>query len=347
MNQRSISLVGALVVASALGIACTATATAGPVTTGSDDIISVPQTELERASIGSSWIYAEASWIGSMHAAATGETIDISEAYWAYWSFFDQIANGVALRVSTGGNWQTANSIVKKYGIAAKRDFVASAPCDVALAALNASMTTGVLKTAAARRDRTLVRRELDRAWALTPATSAALDQAFGADVTRTFSSVESPVEAGGAFLRGQDLRVAYTAGPGRAAEPKPLSQAMTEWRQVFYADGDRRTFQQRVQKALQDEQPVIVTWFVDFNALEIKDAARLGAFNLATLNELGPGRQGGDMTVLEGFGAQPSGGALTFLRVKNAWGSARPDRPSPPGCRAIMISTSTTSMVR
>ena len=45
--------------------------------------------------------------------------------------------------------------------------------------------------------------------------------------------------------------------------------------------------------------------------------ATRLRAFNMVTLKELGTGRQGGDMTVLEDLGAQSSGSPLRFSRVK------------------------------
>ena len=84
------------------------------------------------------------------------------------------------------------------------------------------------------------------------------------------------------------------------------------------------------------------------------------GSFSLTTLKELGPGRQGGHMTVLEDYQAKLSDGRLLeagktldpkkpadaallksalgagtdvqFLRVKNSWGGARPDRAFAPG---------------
>jgi len=340
----------------------------GPVATGEGDIVDVPQTDVERQSIGNCWIYAHASWVESMHKAASGEDFDISQSYWTYWHWFDQIHGGVAAKISTGGNWMTANGIVKKYGMTSERAFIAadseaemSARQASALAAVNEALSNGALKSSSARRDRALVRRELDRAWALSSDVSASLDRVFGDSVVRTFASTSAPADpAGSAIVRAQDFVVSYPSSPAAPAQPRTLARAMTDWRQVYYSTVDRRAFQLRVQRALHDAQPVIVTWFVDFNALEGRDNGRRGAFSLVTLNEVGPGRQGGHMTVLEDYQARLADGRLLeagktldptkpedkallesallpssevqFFRVKNSWGSARPDRAFSPG---------------
>jgi hypothetical protein len=137
------------------------------------------------------------------------------------------------------------------------------------------------------------------------------------------------------------------------------LNLEMNEWRLVYSACL-RRSFPPGVLRALNAAQPVIVTWFVDFNALESRDTPLRGSFNLATLTELGPGRQGGHMTVLEDYQAKLADGRVLeagktldpsnpddkalldtallsstqveFFRVKNSWGSARADRAFAPG---------------
>ncbi len=97
--------------------------------------------------------------------------------------------------------------------------------------------------------------------------------------------------------------------------------------------------------RAMNDGHPVIVSWLVDFNALDAN-----GNFTLAQLTTAGtPGRQGGHLTVAEdytvdnvpGFGSLGIGmlsaaqrsaavnGTLNFLRIKNSWGTDRPDRAS------------------
>jgi hypothetical protein len=205
------------------------------------------------------------------------------------------------------------------------------------------------------------VRKELDRAWALAADVTATLDRVFGADVSRTFSSVTARADSAGSDIqRAEDFAVSYSSAPGTIPLQRRLSQAMSEWRQVYYAGVDRRAFQLRVQHALHDAQPVVITWFVDFNALESRDTPLRGSFNMATLNELGSGTQGGHMTVIDDYQAKLADGRVLaagkaldpskpedktlldsallpsteveFFRVKNSWGAARPDRAFAPG---------------
>jgi len=366
MPLRSLFLGVLLSLSSTFACGCAA-ATDDDAVTGDNEIVDVPQTDVERQSIGNCWLYAHASWAESMHKAATGEDFDVSQSYWTYWHWFDQIAGGFATQIATGGNWATANAIARKYGLVTEAAFVsadatteASARQSTALAAINESLKNGALKGSGARRDKALVRRELDRAWGLTPDVAATLTQVFGASVNRTFASTSSPADASGTnIVRAQDFTVAFTTSPGQPAVRRSLAEAQSSWRQVYYRRGDR-SLQIRVQRALHDAQPVIMTWFVDFNAMENRDNERRGSFNMTTLTELGPGRQGGHMTVLEDYQAKLADGRVLaagetldpaapetkalldsalapstevqFFRVKNSWGAARPDRAFAPG---------------
>ncbi len=104
-----------------------------------------------------------------------------------------------------------------------------------------------------------------------------------------------------------------------------------------------RRRIWNRVFRALNDKQPVVISLMIDFNALDNKD----GTFKGQRLRELGAGDQGGHLTVLEdytvtdvpGIGAIGRGevseelqelalqGTLDQLVVKNSWGVNRPER--------------------
>ncbi len=363
MKLRSLGLSVLLsLVVPALGCA---TEHAEPATIADEnDIVAVPQTEVERQSIGNCWLYAHASWIESMHLSATGEAFDSSESYWTYWHWFDQIASGGSTKISTGGNYATANNIIRKYGLVRDVDFLAvdgegemSNRQKVALDALNASLESGLLSTTQARRDRSLVRQEMDRAWGLSAEVSQRIDRVFGPTVTRTFAGSADATNTN--IVRAKDFQVSYASSPGQPRATRTLEAAMREWRQVSYW-GDRRAFLQRVQRAMHDELPVIITWFVDFNAMENGENERRGSFNMTTLGENGPGRQGGHMTVLQDYQAKLSDGTvlaagvtldkedpldaqllsraldrdtkIEFLRVKNSWGNARPDRAFAPG---------------
>jgi hypothetical protein len=370
MKFRSFALPLLFSSLAATGIGCAEPDDSSPTTTNDEnEIVNVTHTEVERQAIGNCWIYAHASWIESMNRTATGADFDVSQSYWTYWHWFDQLSSPYGTKIATGGSWQTANSIVQRYGLMAEKDFIfadsqgeMSNRQKLALDTLNASLQNGVLRDPAARRNKVTVRKEMDRAWGLSAEQSAMLDRVFGADVTKTFKGTAS--STGTKIIRPQDFDVKYAPGPGRAPVAKKLSQAMTEWKEAYFW-GEmnpqmKRELFTRVQKALHAAQPVVITWFVDFNAMENGQNERRGSFNMTTLNRLGPGSQGGHMTVLEDYEAELADGTLLkagttldpnrssdralldkallpttkikFLRVKNSWGSARPDRAFAPG---------------
>ncbi len=345
-------------------------------------IVDVPHTAVERQSIGNCWLYSHATWIESMHLSATQAEVDLSQSYWTYWHWFDQISGSLSRRegvaeISTGGTWATANGIVRRYGLVDELDFVAedtnaemSMRQYYANARINTSLATGALSTLEARRDRALVRAELDAAWELTPEVVSELDQVFGADVARTFDGYGTRLAVSGesAIVSASTFPVAYISRRTSRWTPESfvpvsttLTTAMRDWRTAYYSRGDRGLLQ-RAQRAMHQRQPVIVTWNVDFNAQEKRSTSELrGSFNLQTLLAAeGPGSQGGHMVVLEDyeavtteFGLLPAGTTLDpnipedqakltaalqadteikFLRVKNSWGTVRADRSSAPG---------------
>src|SRR5690606_12942042 len=100
------------------------------------------------------------------------------ESYWTYWHWFDQLANGsnTSEEITTGGWYTTAAEIINRYGVMNEVDFIPSeqwfesSPTQKrALATMNESLKNGALKDPSARRDRALVRDELDRAFGLSP----------------------------------------------------------------------------------------------------------------------------------------------------------------------------------
>lgn len=323
------------------------------------------QTQVKRQSIGNCWLYATASWIEAQHKAATGKEINVSESWLTYWHWFDQLANGSAsTEISTGGSYYVAAEIIARYGLTMEGTFIPSeASAEMsgrqssALAAVNASLKSGVLADPAARRDRAKVRAELDKAWGLSPEMIKAMDDTFGKGVTRTLDRTTRKPAAG--ILRAKDIEVRLHETSG-AWKKGTLADAIGTrsgwyrtgayaWQEVDYPTTPkaRRDFWKRVQRALHDGQPVIVSWFVDFNALSAKST-----FSVEELARRGgPGRQGGHMTVMQdyqignvpGFGTLAAGTTETrpealkaaladeakieFVRIKNSWGAFRPDR--------------------
>ena len=368
-----------------------------------EPIVDISQTWARRQTIGNCWLYATASWAESLNkqtlpadapmpdgaitsviipadagdAGYTGPApwrptgLNVSESYWTYWHWFDQLANGgnSGTDIETGGFYETAAEIINRYGLMKEVDFIAAeqwfegSPTQKrALAVINESMTSGVLKDRAARRDRALVRSELDRAFELPAERVAQMDHVFGRTVTRTLDRTSRGITAGTSILRASEVPVALREPATKAVVSRTLQDAIGTalpggrrqgafaWNQVMYprlAQSRRQTLA-RMQQAMHDHQPVIFRWTVDFNA---QDA--FGRF-LAPPDD--PGSQGGHMVIVDdyqvndvpGFGTLTAGtveerpGALAaalapsakieFIRVKNSWGTGRPDATFVPG---------------
>jgi hypothetical protein len=337
-------------------------------------ITSVNQSKVERQSIGNCWAYAVTGWAESMNRTATGSELNLSQSYISYWHWFDQIANGRVGELQTGGSYDVALRLFDRYGLVKEGDFIPveataemSARQKSALDQLNASLKSGVLADATARRNRSVVRAELDKAFGLDAETIAALDAVFGKDVSKTisrsYSTARPPVttRSNGStitVLRARDIpatvrrfggsNVVATLADAMGQPQSGTRSGTYAWQEIGYPSSvsGRREFQKRVQRALHDRQPVVISWFVDFNAL-----GRDSTFKLDRLQAAGVGRQGGHMVVMHdyevdnvpGFGTLKAGvdetrpealnaalsseAKVKFFRIKNSWGTARPDR--------------------
>lgn len=344
---RSLLLSSSLALVAA---ACGAPSNHGEGFASTDAITDVNQGGVKDQSIGNCWIYATAGWVESLNHTGGG-SLDVSESYWTYWHWFEQIANS-GLRgkteVSTGGTWSTATRLAARYGIMQSADFVADDGSNIystrqstALAAINKSLKEGALKTTTARKDRALVRKELDAAWGLGDDVKKELDATFGGSVSTTLDRSDADLSAT-KILRATDVPVAFLDPSTHAQTSVKLADLFEDgqygWGEVEYPSDatERRHVQERVQRALHDHAPVVLSWLVDFNALNAD-----GAFAAPPMM---PGRQGGHMVVMEdyeidgvpGFGTLKAGEPATpeqeqaalddaatikFFRVKNSWG--------------------------
>src|SRR5215212_11228516 len=80
--------------------ACAAPETANEVMIGAQDesLVDVEHSRVQRQSIGNCWIYAHASWIESMYLTDQGTELPLSQSYWTYWHWFDQITGSLSRR---------------------------------------------------------------------------------------------------------------------------------------------------------------------------------------------------------------------------------------------------------
>ena len=331
----------------------------------SNDVTDVANSKVKRQSIGNCWVYASIGWAESLRLGYSGEELNLSESYITYWHWLEEISGGAAGMVSvaslendqlsTGGFWGVAAELMRRYGVMDEGKFIPeeaeaarSARQSSALSAINTSLKSGVLSDKSKRKDLSVVRAELDKAWGLTPEVTKLLDDVFGKAVSKNLVKGAS-VPAGSGIHVPKDVEIGMTSGgPITLADAigTPSSSYNVRsrtgtyaWNEESYPSGaqSRRDFLKKGQKALHGGLPVIMTWFVDFNAMKNNQFVEPPAT---------PGRQGGHMTVLEdyqinnvpGYGTLAAGTVVTdpkaleaalsneatieFFRIKNSWGS-------------------------
>ena len=327
-----------------------------------EPVTDVNHTAVRNQSIGNCWSYAATGWAESLHRARTGNDINISESYITFWDWYGKITGGRVTttagraEVPTGGWWDGAMTILKARGVVYEAEFIPeeseaarSTRQSDALRAINTALNEGgALATAASRRDPALVLQTLFTAWQLSPSVRAEITRVFGARGATTLPS--SRTTADGFFRPVSSIPVrtsAYRSGRGQQVDgtlADVIGYGRFAWRSASYASTAtaRATFQQRVMRALNDNQPVLISWLVDFNAMSSQ-----GVFRLANLTA--PGRQGGHLTVMEDYQVvirEPGRpertlragelaseadqalaaryGSIEFIRIKNSWGTAR-----------------------
>ncbi len=375
LKSRSLALASMLALATLGAAGCAADSQDDNIANSDDgsssnDITQVNHSKVKRQSIGNCWLYATTSWLEALNKAATNQEANTSESWLTYWHWYEQIANGGASgEISTGGSYNTAADLIVRYGLMNEADFIpAEANSEMsnrqstALNAINASLKSGVLSDPNVRRNREAVRAELDKAWGLDAEQQRRINVVFGKGVTRTLdrSSYARNMARANKVIRPQDFKVklkdpetkqfvsatladALGSGSGGWWAPRQGKFAWNE-ENYPYDKASRRAFWKRVQRALHDGMPVITSWKVDFNAL-----TRDSRFSKTELDRLGPGRQGGHMTVMHDYQAEVPGVGLLkageqataeqmekaladgtkiqFVRIKNSWGGIRPDR--------------------
>jgi hypothetical protein len=339
-----------------------------------DDVTDVSHTAVRRQSIGNCWLYAAVGWVESILRRQTNAENNISESYLTYWDWYEKIqrgdfeGSGGALEIQTGGHWGSAVDLMLRRGIVAEGDFLPeeaalemSAAQSRALGIINESLRNGALKSAEARRNRTLIRTELNRAFGISTAVIAKMDGLFGADGARTLSTTNTDwaqhprtINAGTWRSRTsatrRSVKLADLMGTNRSSWDPDKREGAYAWNGVAYPSWsatERTNVLRRVARALNDGHPVAISWLVDFNALNNN-----GTFALSELTTRGPGRQGGHLTVMEdyavtnapGFGdldfgalsaeqrAAAVNGTISRFLIKNSWGASRPDRASQNG---------------
>lgn len=315
------------------------------------DVTFVDHSSVKRQSIGNCWLYAHATWLESMFKSM-GREVNVSESYWTYWDFYEKLSRHEEIadtesELNTSGSWWLASFLSNKYGWVEEKDFIgpeADFPMsDAQLCAqsyINGAIKEGGALAPGIERTPELLKVELNKAFSCNGRLTV--------DMDATFAKRHLAEET---LLKNK-----------KTAQERTLAQWLSVWTEVGHPsftiwdqyEGKKLPSPStlarldqlglRIRRALNDHQPVVLTFFVSFNAPNAK-----GLFNLKTLSELGDyGTTGGHIVVLHdytvknvpGVGSIGEGdldeptkalalqGELDYLIAKNSWGSHRPDRP-------------------
>ncbi len=328
-----------------------------------EPVTDVNHTAVRNQSIGNCWAYAATGWAESLHRERTGQTINISESWITFWDWYGKITGGRVTanaagrsEVSTGGWWDGAMTILRARGVVYEAEFIPEEAEDDrsqrqsdALRAINTALNEGgALATVEARRNPAIVLTALMDAWQLDEGVRSEILRVFGPRATYTVSTTR--VTDRGFFRRVESIPIrTRVMRNGRAQQVDGtlgdvIGWGRFAWRSASYPSSatGRAQFMQRVMRALNDRQPVLISWLVDFNAMSSS-----GVFQMSNLTS--PGRQGGHLTVMEDYevtlnepGEEPRTlrageaastadqalavryGTIDFIRIKNSWGTAR-----------------------
>lgn len=332
LSARALLLGGAMSL-----VACSAPtpSTSKPLVTDLD------HTVVKRQSIGNCWLYAQTTWLESLLKTETSQDVDVSESYWTWWHWYDQLVNSSITELATGGFWSTSANIAMQHGWVLESEFIPSETGvemsthqSAALNYINAQLQAGGTLGSPQLRTAQRVRQELDLAFGASMATAEAMARSANSTVVGhdNLGDISLAQALGGTSSRRWST-VSFPRIYGEGAQPSALNVE------------SRKQILRRVMRALNDYKPVVMSLMIDFNAMDIDDN---GTFKKETLDAAGgPGHQGGHMLVLEdytvdnvpGYGDLGEGdlsaetkaaaldGDLNYLVAKNSWGKNRPER--------------------
>jgi hypothetical protein len=323
---------------------------APPVSTSQPLVTQVNQSEVKRQLIGNCWLYAAASWLESLLKSTDGREVNVSETYWTYWDFYEKLKDGSQLddegKFPTGGHWWSVRYLIQTYGWIPQDDFQPWEENQQRASEMQAcgerdivpELQEGGRLYRVDQRSDTVIRQVLDEVFSCQGRYP--IDWSYVQGKVQRASA--TPLQLSGSPRRttlSEQLSVwQVIAHPGRDSSQLGKGLPSRRSRELTEALG------LRVRRALNDKQPVVLSFEVTFEA---PDAG--GLFNLDTLAERGTlGHRGGHMLVLHDYTvsraprygdlgegemspeekAAALKGQLETLVAKNSWGRYRWDRP-------------------
>lgn len=308
---------------------------------GASELTDVSPTTPKRQSTPTCWLYSMATFAEAMHLRATNQELDLSEAYWTYWHWYDQLTGGVidyaqgkAVTLDTSGNWPLAAELIARYGWMHEADFlpeeaglVRSQRAFDALTTIEAALQPGGELHGDASREPAHVLDVLDRAWRLSPAVVREMRAVF--DPARERDLRDPALAATARIHRSRELAAndgltledvlgsspVLEAGQNVSDAPRQGPHAWTVITTSRYDDTPESAQRNRiilklVQATLHSHRPVYMLWAADdrhidasgtFRADVQDPTATAGYKHLSVITDY-------EVADVPGFGTLPAG---------------------------------------
>lgn len=296
-------------------------------------ITDVQHTSIKDQSIGNCWLYASAAWAESLHLRAAKKEINISESYWTYWHWYEQLLEHKHRgSVDTAGSYKEMTSLVLKYDYMLEKDFIKeearlpeSKRQELALEKINGFMADGAPLHGPATRTESNIKKYLDEAFGVQMADLAA--KVKPTSELKVGKSGRSNIYLKDLLTQKELMWVDH--------DFPYISESTVN---LEYVRGRQQEVLTRLYKAINDGHPVILNVIVDKKGLD----KATSSFKGTLLDAPGAaGDTGGHMVIGEdytmdnvpGFGSLEEGdlapevkaaavnGTLRYIKVKNSWG--------------------------
>lgn len=313
------------------------------------DAAEIPQTSIKHQSIGNCWAYAVNGWIESLHKKATGNDINLSESWISYWNAYWRLVwdETGEESPSTGGGMELAAGIISQYGYIMEGDFIPeeaeeafSQRQDAAMDYIEKQAKPGGRLFGKNNRTEENIIKELNAA--------------FGVDIKEAMRKAK-PAETLIVDKDGTNLKQILADGNEKQrwhSVVYPLAKKSGSSKEELQAR--RLELIKRVQRAINDDMPVVMSFWVAMGAIDKAD----GGFKVEAIQEGNMGTQGGHMVVVTdytadnvpGVGSVEEGpvspeiraaaldGTLRYFKVKNSWGINRAERGLTDGYSRIYL---------
>lgn len=304
----------------------------------------VNQTQVKMQSIGNCWLYAAASWLESMLMNDENEKVNVSESYWTYWHWFDELKRKSEnmQELQTGGHWYTFVNIANEHGWVKEGEFLPNETEDVKSETQACALehVNNVLKNEATLAGRNLsdetIKAVLNEAFSCNSDVDVNIDaikDQYARSAADTMLRLPKTDDVKNMTEMLADYEEIYNNNAGNSPKKLPSTRNLAHMKKMEGA----------IKAALNDEVPVAIAFHVYFDA--IKDDNHM--FNLDTLAESVSrtgkfGNQGGHMILMHDYTASnvpgydylgegpmddeakaaALAGDLDYIVAKNSWGT-------------------------